>query len=213
MGLGKAVPEGKLPTPSRAHRPDTLPSQPPTVPHHSLASARGQGPEARLWGDSQQFYLPFLPSQGLLGGAGSKEPACQCRRRCKRCGFDPWVGKIPWRRAWQPTPVFLPGESYGQRSLGGLQSIGSDTLKQLSTRTLPLQGSTDLTKKQRKKSLSTTYCCCCCCLLLSRPPGSSSMGFSRQENWSGSTTYYMKTNGYYMIAYTIKKTYHQQPLP
>jgi len=32
-------------------------------------------------------------------------------------GFDPWVRKIPWRRAWQPTPVFLPGESHGQRSL------------------------------------------------------------------------------------------------
>jgi len=36
-----------------------------------------------------------------------------------RCGFDPWVRKIPWRRAWQPTPVFLPGESHGQRSLVG----------------------------------------------------------------------------------------------
>ena len=36
-----------------------------------------------------------------------------------RCGFDPWVGKIPWRRALQPTPVFLPGESHGQRSLAG----------------------------------------------------------------------------------------------
>ena len=35
----------------------------------------------------------------------------------KRHGFDPWVGKIPWRRAWQPTPVFLPGESHAQRSL------------------------------------------------------------------------------------------------
>ena len=34
-----------------------------------------------------------------------------------RHGFNPWVGKIPWRRAWQPTPVFLPGESYAQRSL------------------------------------------------------------------------------------------------
>ena len=52
-----------------------------------------------------------------------KEPACQCRRH-KRCGFDLWVGKIPWRRAWQPTAVFLPGESHGQRSLG-LQSMGS----------------------------------------------------------------------------------------
>ena len=37
--------------------------------------------------------------------------------RCKRCRFDPWVGKIPWRRKWQPTPVFLPGKSHGQRSL------------------------------------------------------------------------------------------------
>ena len=33
--------------------------------------------------------------------------------------WNPWVGKIPWRRAWQPTPVFLPGESHGQRSLAG----------------------------------------------------------------------------------------------
>ena len=36
-----------------------------------------------------------------------------------RCGFDLWVRKIPWRRTWQPTPVFLPGECYGLRSLAG----------------------------------------------------------------------------------------------
>ena len=47
-----------------------------------------------------------------------KEPTCQCRR-CKRCRFDPWVKKIPWRKAQQPTPVFLPEESHGQRSLAG----------------------------------------------------------------------------------------------
>ena len=41
---------------------------------------------------------------GFLGGTRGKDPVCQCRR-CKRLGFDPWVGKIPWRRAWQPTPV------------------------------------------------------------------------------------------------------------
>ena len=40
---------------------------------------------------------------------------------------DPWVGKSPWRKAWQPTPVFLPGESHGQRNLAGLWSIGSQT--------------------------------------------------------------------------------------
>ena len=53
---------------------------------------------------------------GFPGGASGKEPAGRCRRY-KWCRFDPWVGKIPWRRAWQPTPVFLPGESHGQRSL------------------------------------------------------------------------------------------------
>ena len=37
----------------------------------------------------------------------------------KRLGLDPWVRKIPWRRKWQPTPVFVPGESHGQRSLAG----------------------------------------------------------------------------------------------
>ena len=45
-----------------------------------------------------------------------KEFACQCRRR-KRLRFDPWVWKIPWKRAWQSTPLFLPGEPHGQRSL------------------------------------------------------------------------------------------------
>ena len=43
---------------------------------------------------------------------------------CGKHGFSPWVRKIPWRRAWQPTPVFLPGESHGQRSLAGYSSSG-----------------------------------------------------------------------------------------
>ena len=55
---------------------------------------------------------------GFPGGASGKEPACQCRRRDRR-GFNPWVEKTLWRRKWQPTPVFLPGESDGQRSLAG----------------------------------------------------------------------------------------------
>ena len=54
------------------------------------------------------------------GGTRGKEPACQCRRR----RFDPWVGKIPWRRKWHPTPVFLPGKSHGQRSLEGYSPWG-----------------------------------------------------------------------------------------
>ena len=48
----------------------------------------------------------------------------------KRCRFNSWLGKIPWRRKWHPTPVFLPGESHGQRSLAGYSIWGckeSDT--------------------------------------------------------------------------------------
>ena len=52
------------------------------------------------------------------GGVRDKEPTYQCRR-CKRLGFNPRVGKIAWRKAWQPNPVFLPGEPHGQRSLAG----------------------------------------------------------------------------------------------
>ena len=40
-------------------------------------------------------------------------------QRCRRRGCNPWVGKIPWRGTWQPTPVFLPGEPHGERSLVG----------------------------------------------------------------------------------------------
>ena len=63
--------------------------------------------------------MPRFPScvlcGGLPGGSDREESACQCRRR----GFDPWVGKILWRRKWQNTLVFLPGEFHGQRSLEG----------------------------------------------------------------------------------------------
>ena len=61
------------------------------------------------WGGG--FFLPaqvstqFRQGRGFPGGAAGEEPTCQCGRR-KRPRFDPWVGKIPWRRKWQPTPVF-----------------------------------------------------------------------------------------------------------
>ena len=58
----------------------------------------------------------YVYIQGFPGGARGKEPTCQCRRH-KRCGFNSWVQKISFRRAWQPTSVFLPGKSHGQRSL------------------------------------------------------------------------------------------------
>ena len=58
---------------------------------------------------------------GFPGGASGKESTCQCRRH-KRGGFNPWVGKIPWRKAWQPTLVFLLRESHRQGSLVGCSS-------------------------------------------------------------------------------------------
>ena len=64
---------------------------------------------------------------GFLGGVSGKESACPYRR-LKRHGFDPWVGKIPWRWKWQPTPVFLPRKFHGQRSLVGYSPWGCKKL-------------------------------------------------------------------------------------
>ena len=61
------------------------------------------------------FWLPWWLS--------GKEFACQCRSH-RKCGFDPCVGKVPWRRTWQHTPVFLPGKCHRQRSLVGYSPWG-----------------------------------------------------------------------------------------
>ena len=76
------------------------------------------------WGrgcHSRNFYLIFF-NHNTPGGTTGKEPTCQCWRH-KRCRFDPWIGKIPWRKPWQPTPVFLPGKSHGQTEPGRLPSM------------------------------------------------------------------------------------------
>ena len=73
--------------------------------------------------ESDPGFDPGFPS----GSVVKNPPAGRSHRRC---GFDPWVGKIPWRRAWQPASVFLRGESHGQRSLAGCSPWGhkeSDT--------------------------------------------------------------------------------------
>ena len=70
-----------------------------------------------VWQFLTKLNILLLHKPGFPGGTSGKESSCQCRW-CKRHGFNPWVGTIPWRRAWQPTPVFLPGESHEQRSLG-----------------------------------------------------------------------------------------------
>ena len=124
----------------------------------------------RPWGRLKQLSSSSNVPRCLSG----KEPTCQCRR----CGFNPWIGKIPWKRKWQPTPVFLPGKSYGQRSLAGSSPWGRKRVwHNLAIKT-------------------TTILCACvlshlCCIQLCATPwivarqAPLSMEFSRQEYWSG----------------------------
>ena len=64
------------------------------------------------------IWFTDLILNGLPRWHSDKESACQCRR-CRRPRFNPWIGKIPCSRKWQPTPAYLPGKSHGQRSLAG----------------------------------------------------------------------------------------------
>ena len=67
--------------------------------------------------------LSSTTSKGFSGGASGKDPAWQCRTH-QRLRFNPRVRKTPWKRAGQPTPVFLPGDSHGRRSLEGYSPQG-----------------------------------------------------------------------------------------
>ena len=83
---------------------------------------------ASLFCLSCPVYFNISPFFSLWpGGTRGKEPTCQCRRH-KSHRFHPWVRKIPWRWKWLPTPVFLPGESHGQRSLAGYSPWGHKEL-------------------------------------------------------------------------------------
>jgi len=75
---------------------------------HKLAMERKDG-----WMGRKSTAVVCRGVQDFTGGARGKESASQGRRHKKR-GFHPQVGKIPWQREWQPTPVFLPGKSHGQ---------------------------------------------------------------------------------------------------
>ena len=95
-------------------------------------------------------HLKFCPLlQGLPRWLSGEESACQRKRR-KRWGFIPWVGKIPWGRKWQPARVFLPGEVHRQRSLAGYSPWGHkelDVTEHLSyngSRTFPAHNATKL---------------------------------------------------------------------
>ena len=68
----------------------------PCISNKLPSDAAGPG----LWARFNKAKV-LCYNMGFLGGDSGKEPACQCKR-CKRCGFDPWVGKIPWRRYGNP---------------------------------------------------------------------------------------------------------------
>ena len=84
---------------------------------------------------------------GLPRWCSGKESTCQCRR-CKRCGFDPWIKKTAWSRKWQSTPVFLPGKSHGQRSLAGYSPWDHKELDVTYTKLPPPQTLRTWTRKE-----------------------------------------------------------------
>ena len=85
---------------------------------HGWRSLVGYSP----WGLKESDTILYVYA-GLPRWCIGKESACQCRRH-KRCSFDPWVGKIPWSRKWQPTSGFLPAKFRRQRSLASYRSWG-----------------------------------------------------------------------------------------
>ena len=82
---------------------------------------KGQPPAPATHSAQHIYLVPDL--WGFPKSTSGREPAHQCRRH-KRCRSDAWVEKIPWKRAWQSTPVFSPGESHGQRSPVDYRSWG-----------------------------------------------------------------------------------------
>ena len=79
------------------------------------------------------LYAEYTSKNGPPRRCSGKEPACQCGKQ-QRHRLDPWVGEIPWRKKWQPTPVLLPGKSHEQRSLVNHSPWGlkeSDTTERL----------------------------------------------------------------------------------
>ena len=96
----------------------------------SLVAVSG-GYSSLLYPGFSLQWLLLLQNTSPVGfpvGASGEESSCQCGG-CKRPGFSPWVRKIPWRRAWQPTPVLLPGDSPWTEEPGGLQSIGNQRIR------------------------------------------------------------------------------------
>ena len=98
---------------------------------------------------------------GLPNSSVGKESACHGGGTGD--GFDSWVGKIPWKRKWQPTPVFFPGKPHGQRSLVGYSSKvskESDTTKHAGMAKIFLNVEIKLERTVIKDEESSGYRCC-----------------------------------------------------
>ena len=103
----------------------------PSDEHSGLISFRMDWLDLLVVQGTLKSLLQKKKKKSLLQHHSSKASILQ---RCRRPGFNLWVGKIPWRRQWLPTPVFLPGEFHGHRSLAGYSSWGhkeSDMTEQL----------------------------------------------------------------------------------
>ena len=106
-------------------------SPPPSIWHNVFAHSKY--PKVNL-----EKYIYEMHQAALVIRVICLSGNLSAMRRCKRHGFDPWVGKIPWHREWQPTPVRLPGKSQGQRSLAGhIQSTGVRVGHDLATKPPP----------------------------------------------------------------------------
>ena len=129
-------------------------------------------------------YKSLLPTH-----CRGKESACKCRQY-KRHGFNPWVGKSPWKRKWQHTPVFLVGEFHGQKSLAGYSPQGckeSATTEWLSYVCIYIVYPDNLAPISLLLLLLSRFsrvrlCATPQMVAHQAPP---SLEFSRQEHWSG----------------------------
>ena len=122
------------------------------------------------------FNVPYHLARDFPGGTRGKEPACQCRRHRRR-SFNPWFRKIPWKRAWKPTQVFLLGKSHGQRSLVGYSPWGHKRVKHnWATKHVHMHS-------EPVKSLSHVWLFASPWTVAHQAPPP--MGISRQEYWRG----------------------------
>ena len=112
------------------------------------------------------IFALVLYLRGFPVGTSGKEPTCQCRRH-KRHRFNPWVGKILWKSAWQPIPVFLTGGSHGQRTLVGYSPGGpkGSDMRQLQSDWSNLAHR--LTSRPEHLTTSRLYSCNTACLVSS----------------------------------------------